>query len=83
LHPYAAPIESRRLAGLPPALIATAGNDVLHVEAEKYSYELIAAGVSIEATRYADVSHNALAYHRPAIDDMVEFFRRRLRNAAG
>jgi len=78
LHPYAAPIESRRLAGLPPALIATAGNDVLHVEAEKYSYELIASGVSIEATRYADVSHNDLANHRPAIDDMVEFFRRRL-----
>ncbi|PRY04449.1 alpha/beta hydrolase [Paraburkholderia sp. BL25I1N1] len=78
LHPYAAPIESRRLAGLPPALIAIAGNDVLHVEAEKYCCELIAAGVPTEAVRYKEVSHNALGSDRRAIDHMVEFLRRRL-----
>ncbi|MFT4436550.1 alpha/beta hydrolase [Caballeronia sp. 15715] len=83
LHPYAAPIESRRLSGLPPAWIATAGNDILHVEAEKYSYELIAAGVPTEATRYGDVTHNSLVSHRPAIDDMVEFFKRRLKVSSG
>lgn len=78
LHPYAAPLESRRLAGLPPALIASAEHDLLHVEAEKYASELIAAGVPTEVTRHANASHNALAGHDAALDDVVSFFRKRL-----
>lgn len=78
LHPYAAPIESRRLAGLPAILIASAEHDVLHVEAERYAAALIAAGIHTEITRHLNVSHYGLAAHRPALDDVAVFFRRRL-----
>lgn len=78
LHPYAAPLESRRLHGLPPALIASAGNDVLHVEAEKYASELINAGVPTQVTRFASTSHAALATHPPALAEAIAFFQRRL-----
>jgi acetyl esterase/lipase len=78
LHPYAAPLESRRLAGLPPALIASAEHDLLHIEAEKYAAELIAAGVPTEVTRHGKASHQALAAHAAALKDVVAFFRKRL-----
>ncbi len=78
IHPYAAPLESRRLAGLPPALIATGQHDLLHVEAEKYAGELIAAGVPTEITRYSKASHQALATHQAVLEDVVAFFRKRL-----
>ena len=48
-------------AGLPPALIASAEHDLLHIEAEKYAGELIAAGVPTEVTRHGKASHQALA----------------------
>jgi len=76
LHPYAAPLESRRLAGLPPALIASAENDLLHLEAEKYATALISAGVPTQATRHARASHQALACHPQALKDVVGFFRK-------
>jgi acetyl esterase len=78
LHPYAAPIESRRLAGLPPALIASAQHDLLHVEAEKYAGELIAAGVPTEVTRHCNASHHELGTHPAALADVVAFFQKRL-----
>jgi acetyl esterase len=78
LHPYAAPIESRRLAGLPPALIASAQHDLLHVEAEKYAGELIAAGVPTEVTRHCNASHHELGTHPAALGDVVAFFQKRL-----
>jgi acetyl esterase len=78
LHPYAAPLESRRLNGLPPALIASAEHDLLHIEAEKYAAELIAAGVPTQVTRHCKTSHHALATHPDALDDVVAFFRKRL-----
>ncbi len=81
LHPYAAPLESRRLAGLPPALIASAAHDLLHIEAEKYAAELIAAGVPTEMTRFAAASHNVLATCPEALADVTAFFRKRLRAA--
>ena len=52
MHPYAAPLESVRLAGLPPTLVVTAQNDVLHVEAEKYAGCLISSGVLTQVIRY-------------------------------
>jgi acetyl esterase len=76
LHPYAAPLESRRLQGLPPALIASVQNDQLHVEAERYASELIAAGVSTEVTRYVDTSHAALSNDAEALADLASFFRK-------
>ena len=78
IHPYAAPLESRRLRGLPPACIATAECDVLHVEAELYAAELIAVGVRTQVARFADVTHAALRSHLPALEDIVHFLRRQL-----
>ncbi len=77
LHPYAAPLESRRLAGLPPALIATAECDVLHNEAEKYAAELIGAGVHTQVARFAGVTHAALHTHPAVLAEAAEFLRRR------
>ncbi|BFU47196.1 alpha/beta hydrolase [Krasilnikovia sp. MM14-A1004] len=45
------------LAGLPPTLIVTAGNDVLRDEAERYAARLTAAGVPTIAVRYLGVGH--------------------------
>ena len=81
LHPYAAPLESRRLGRLPPTLIVTAQNDVLRPEAESYAACLIGAGVPTEVTRFPDVSHAALAGHAPALAAISEFLRRRLTGA--
>jgi acetyl esterase/lipase len=78
LHPYASPLVSVRQAGLPPALIVTAGCDVLHNEAEKYAATLIAAGVPTQVVRFAGITHAALAGHRPALDEITHFLRRRL-----
>lgn len=76
LHPYAAPIESRRLKGLPAAFIASAENDLMHVEAEKYAAELIAAGVHTTVTRYGNVAHNELASRQEVLADVAAFFNR-------
>jgi len=80
LHPYASPLASVRQAGLPPALIVTAECDVLHNEAEKYAAALIAAGVPTQVVRFAGVNHATLAGHRPALDEIAHFLRRRLWN---
>jgi acetyl esterase len=74
MHPYAAPLESLRLAGLPPTLIVTAQNDVLHIEAEKYASRLIDAGVRTQVVRYPSVSHANLAAHPAALSEAVRFF---------
>ncbi|MGI4812300.1 MAG: alpha/beta hydrolase [Janthinobacterium lividum] len=78
LHPYAAPLESSRLAGLPPALIASAQNDVLHVEAERYASALIAAGVPTQVTRHRNASHAGLAADVAALAEVALFLRQRL-----
>ena len=78
LHPYASPLASVRQAGLPPALIVTAECDVLHNEAEKYAAALIAAGVPTQVVRFAGVNHAALVGHRPVLDEIAHFLRRRL-----
>jgi acetyl esterase len=83
LHPYAAPIECRRLAGLPSVMIASAEHDILHLEAERYAQALIAAGVHTQITRHRNVSHYGLVSHQPALDDVAIFFKRRLADPAG
>jgi len=47
-HPYAAPPQSSRLAGLPPALVISAPRDPLRDEAFAYAARLRAAGVDAQ-----------------------------------
>ncbi len=75
MHPYAAPLECSRLAGLPPTFIVTAQNDVLHIEAEKYASRLIDAGVRTHVVRYPSVSHAQIGAHPEALAEAVRFFR--------
>lgn len=78
LHPYAAPLDSRRLAGLPPTMIASAEYDQLHVEADKYAAVLIAAGIPTEVTRHRHASHDAIANDASVLADVGAFFKKRL-----
>ncbi|MCX4145044.1 MULTISPECIES: alpha/beta hydrolase [Paraburkholderia] len=77
-HPYAAPLESRRLAHLPAAFIASVEHDPLHIEAERYAASLIAAGVPTECARYANTTHAEIATHTPALLAASEFLQRHL-----
>lgn len=46
-HPYAAPSQSSRLSGLPPALIVTAQDDLMRDEALSYAARLQESGVAV------------------------------------
>ena len=45
-HPYASPLQSSRMKGLPPALILSADDDPLRDEAEQYGIKLNSAGIT-------------------------------------
>ncbi|MFC5474750.1 alpha/beta hydrolase [Paraherbaspirillum soli] len=55
MHPYAAPLHSRRLGGLASTLIITAELDPLRDEAELYAARLITAGVPVQVRRFEAV----------------------------
>jgi acetyl esterase len=80
IHPYAAPLESARLSGLPPTFIATAQNDLLYMEAEEYAARLASAGVPTQVLRYASASHEQVARALQPLNDAICFFQTHLNN---
>ena len=74
---YASPLQAttEQLKGLPPAMVQTAGNDVLRDEGEAYARKLDETGVDVTAVRYEGLIHdygllNALS-EVPAVRDAL------------
>jgi acetyl esterase/lipase len=78
VHPYAAPLESHRLANLPAAFIASVEHDPLRVEAEHYAASLISAGVATQCVRYASTTRSGIATHRPTLLAASRFLQQHL-----
>ena len=82
LAPDASPIHAPSLAGLAPALIITAGRDILRAESEQYARRLADAGVPARLRNYPRASHGF--FHllagapdaRDAVDRSAEAVRR-------
>ncbi len=56
VHPYASPLQSSRMKGLPPTLILSAEDDPLRDEAEQYGAKLITAGVKTLVRRMPPIA---------------------------
>ena len=73
--PRASPIFAKSLAGLPPALVQTAGFDPLRDEGQAYADKLAEAGVSVQHQCYGSTIHGYFnmsgtieAAKRPVLD---------------
>ncbi len=58
VHPFASPLRTKSLSGLPPAYVLTAQYDPLRDEAEIYADRLTAAGVPVTRKRYGNMLHD-------------------------
>ena len=72
LHPYAAPILSKRLGGLVPALIISGERDPLRDEAEQYAAKLIAAGVPVQVRRLKGARGSLVQAGHSSFDHVVQ-----------
>lgn len=82
-HPYVSPCQAADKSGLPPALVITAGFDVLRDEGEDYARQLESAGVPVKLHRYESMIHGFVRRH-PFFDQgkaAVEEIGRELRAA--
>jgi acetyl esterase len=81
--PRASPIISRDLSRLPPALVVTAGCDLLRDEGKAYADSLAAAGVPVEYRCFEDTIHAFVSFsgHIPAGTEALALVASRLRHA--
>ncbi len=75
-NPYAVPLNAANYSGLAPAIVITAGFDVLHDDGERYKEKLEGAGVPVVYKEFPDMIHGFYSYGK-FIDQGVavrEFF---------
>jgi len=75
INPYASPLLAKDLSGLPPAIVITAGFDVLRDEGKAYVDRLREAGVETVHSHYPTMIHGFLTMDRlfgEAEDALVE-----------
>ena len=63
-NPYASPLLAESLEGLPPAIVVTAGFDVLRDEGVAYAERLRAAGVPTRSAHYPHMIHGFVMMDR-------------------